>query len=202
MQQFGLENNLCCIPHHSLSCTAHLGLYHRYLGAKTLAARKFWSPTPKTNLWWPCRSKHLNILENATAFHNITENTTKLQKTLKCCSVFCNVVLFCEMLCFPKCCIVLTFRATVQIPLNHLNINHLARLSLICACLWIIWCRRLCANYHQWRTSTSWKAMQRVTSAFTTQRKLNLSVTLEQSYRKSTAGSLRFFQVRFIISFF
>lgn len=139
-------------------------------------------------------SRNNKIIENTTTFQETT-----LQKTLKC-SVFCNV-LFCEI-CFLKCCSVLTFRVTVQIPLNYLHINHLARLTLICACLWIIWCRKLCANYHQWRTSTSWKAMQRVTSAFTPQRKLNLSVTLEQSYRKSTAGSLRFFQVRFIISFF
>lgn len=42
---------------------------------------------------------------------------------------------------------------------------------------------------------TSWKEMLRVTSAFTPQKTLKSSVTLEQSYRKSTAGSSRSSQV-------
>lgn len=63
-------------------------------------------------------------------------------------------------------------------------------------------CRMLCAKYHQWRTSTSWKEMLSVTFAFTPQKKLKPLATLERSYRKSTAGSLRFSQVWICISLF
>lgn len=65
----------------------------------------------------------------------------------------------------------------------------------------LILCRRLCAKYHRRRTLTSWMEMLRVTSAFTPQRTPKSSATLEQSYRRSTAGSLRFSQVWILVYF-